>query len=240
MEAGVKAYQSVTQREIRDRLILENLHCVRHVLGRIASGLPSFVDTDNLESAGMVGLVEAAANFDASRGVAFSTFASYRIRGAIYDELRRNCPLPQHVLEQWANLKNAWDRLGERANSATVAQVCGLTEEEVEDCLTAIRFARPEMWQENLSSHQRIGSVEEELLEKLSEEDERHILADAIQLLPRQMRTVLSLYYLEDLRMAEIGEVLDLSESRISRLITQAQLKLKSIIEQQLVTKKRK
>ncbi|HWL09038.1 MAG TPA: sigma-70 family RNA polymerase sigma factor [Planctomicrobium sp.] len=231
MEAAVKAYQSVTQKEFRDRLILENLHCVRHVLGRIASGLPDFVDTDNLESAGVLGLVEAAAQYDTTRGVAFQTFAYHRIRGAILDELRRNCPLPQHVLEQWSQIQRIWEQQGERATPATVARACGLTEQEVEDCMTAIQFTRPEVWQADLPSHQRSAAVEEELDDQLSAGDERRILADAIQQLPRQMRTVLSLYYLEELRMAEIGEVLNLSVSRVSRLISQAQMKLKVLVE---------
>lgn len=227
----MKAYQNVTQKEFRDRLVLEHLHCVRHVLGRIASGLPMFVDTENLESAGMLGLVEAAGQFDPRREVAFSTFAYHRIRGAILDEIRRNSPLPQQVWEQWTVIRQAWEKLGEQASSAAVARMCQLSEEEVEECITAVRMTQPEVWRADLTAHQKVSSSDDTPLETLNDEDERRILADAIERLPRKLRVVLSLYHLEDLRMAEIGEVLNLSESRVSRLISEAQLKLKSLIE---------
>ncbi|SFI36837.1 sigma-70 family RNA polymerase sigma factor [Planctomicrobium piriforme] len=231
MEAAVKAYQSVTQKEFRDRLVMEHLESVRHVLGRMIPGLPRFIDADNLESAGVLGLVEAAAQFDPTRGVEFKTFAYHRIRGAILDELRRNCPLPQQVLQQWARLRQVWEQLGELASPATVAAACGLTEEEVEDCLTAIRITQPEVWQAELSHHQRASDADAEPIERLNADDERRLLADAIERLPNRLRVVLSLYYMEDLRLAEIGAVLNLSESRVSRLLAQAQLQLKHSLE---------
>ncbi len=231
MEAAVKAYQSVTQKEFRDRLVLEHLGLVRHVLGRVVAGLPSMIDVDNLDSAGVVGLVEAAAQFDPSQGVAFATFAYHRVRGSILDELRRNCPLPQHVLERWNQIKSAWDAMGEHATPAAVAAACQLSEEEVESCFSAIRFTQPTVWEEHLLEHHRATSGEDDPAEQLDANEETRLLADAIERLPSRMRTALTLYYLDDLRMAEIGAVLNLSESRVSRLIAESQLRLKNILD---------
>ncbi|WP_437227782.1 sigma-70 family RNA polymerase sigma factor [Planctomicrobium sp. SH661] len=231
MEAAVRAYQNVTQKEFRDQLVVEHLDSVRHVLGRVVGGLPGFVDVENLESAGILGLVEAAAQFDPSRGVEFITFAYHRIRGAMLDELRRNCPLPQSILQQWSLIRSAWNSLGEHAPVATVAELTGLTEEEVESCITAVRVAQPESWHEEMADWKSSRSRQLDPTQSLDAEDEQRLLANAIEQLPERLRVVLSLYYTEELRLAEIGEVLSLSESRVSRLLTKAQLQLKSILE---------
>ncbi len=226
----------MAQKELRDRLVVEHLGYVRHVLSRMLVGLPQFVDADNLESAGVLGLVEAASQFDPQRGVEFRTFAHHRIRGAILDELRRNCPLPQHILQQWAALRRSWDQLGDQATPQALAQACGMSEQEVEECLAAVRLTQPESWQDELSDWHRVRSTEADPTERLNAEDERRLLADAIEQLPERQRIILSLYYMEDLRLSEIGAVLELSESRVSRLLARAQVQLKMILEQRLST----
>src|SRR5437764_11345802 len=99
MQAGAQTYHDQAARARRDRLILDHLPLVRHAIGRLVGRLPAGVDAENLESAGVLGLVEAATRFDADRGVKFETFAYLRIRGAVVDELRRSSCLPQQVLE---------------------------------------------------------------------------------------------------------------------------------------------
>lgn len=231
MDSAVKAYQHVTKKEFRDKLVVDHLEYVRHVLGRTARGLPSFVDVENLEAAGILGLVEAATVFDPHAGVEFRTFAHHRIRGAILDELRRNCPLPQHILQQWAVLREACEQLGMRASPAALADACSLSEEQVEETLTAVRMTQPQAWSDELSVEARRSDADA-LEERLQAEDQKRRLAEAIQKLPDRLRVILSLYYIEDLRLAEIGEVLNLSESRVSRLLARAQLQLKMILQQ--------
>jgi RNA polymerase sigma factor FliA len=102
MEAIARAYRQVADRNSRDQLIVDHLDFVRHVLGRIVAGLPKGIDFENLEAAGVLGLVEAAGQYDPAREVPFKTYAFPRVRGAIFDELRRNCPLPQQMLQRWA------------------------------------------------------------------------------------------------------------------------------------------
>jgi RNA polymerase sigma factor FliA len=234
MEAAVRAYQNTTQKDLRDRLVLENLDYVRHLLGRMRITLPAFIDEDNLEAAGVLGLVEAAQQFDPRRGVEFKTFAYHRIRGAILDELRRNCPVPQHVLERWAEIRRVWERLGEHVTPADLARECDLTEEEVEGCLEAIRLTQPATWDEELANIARSGHGDEQPERALDEADQLRLLANAIEQLPERLRIVLSLYHLENLRLKEIGEVLELSESRVSRLLTQAEMRLRGILSREL------
>jgi RNA polymerase sigma factor for flagellar operon FliA len=90
----------------RDQLILDNLGYVKHILGKLLNQLPLRVDTENLEAAGVLGLIEAAAQYDPSRNVEFRTFSYRRIRGEILDELRRNCPLSQQMLQKTTALRH--------------------------------------------------------------------------------------------------------------------------------------
>src|SRR5689334_2324347 len=115
---------------------------VRHVIGRLLAQLPAGVDVENLESAGTLGLVEAATKFDPDRGIKFETYAFTRIRGAVLDELRRNCPLPQQVLEKVAKVRKAYEELTPRATVDALAEAAGLTRDEVVDSLSALRLTR--------------------------------------------------------------------------------------------------
>lgn len=234
MEAAVRAYQHVTQKEFRDTLVVNHLDCVRHILGRMSSTLPTFIDLENLEAAGILGLVEAAGHFDPTRGIEFRTYATHRIRGAILDELRRNCPLPQQVLQQWGKIRQVWEELGHQASHSLIAEKAGLTEEEFEDCLAAVRLAQPEAWHDELRIRRDPARMKNDPQAQFDEADQQRLLAEAIEQLPDRLRIVLSLYYTENLRLAEIAAVLGLSESRCSRLLTKAQLQLKSIIERNL------
>jgi RNA polymerase sigma factor for flagellar operon FliA len=231
MEAAIRTYQDVRRRTERDALILEHLAFVRHILGRMISRLPAGADRENLESAGICGLVEAAGQFDAARGVSFTTYAYPRIRGAILDELRRNCPLPQHMLERWGRIRDAYAALETEATPEALAERTGLGLTEVEECLRAIQLTRPDSWYEELGD--RVADDEERTApdQRLDVEEQTQALAAAIEELPRQMRLAVTLYYREELRLKEIGEVLGLSESRVSRILSRAQLQLRERLE---------
>jgi len=232
MEAGVAAYRQTAARDERERLILGHLEDVRHILGRIAARLPGEVDRQNLESAGVLGLVEAAGQFDPARGVEFGAFARLRIRGAILDELRRNCPLPQRMLKRIALIKQAHLRLDPPVTSVAVSHLTGLSVEDVEECRHAAALIRQEPWTEELSdSIARFGDPDGDGLKSASRQEDRARLADAIEQLPERERLVVTLYYLEDLRLREIAEVLKLSESRVSRLLSQAEGLLRQLID---------
>lgn len=225
MEAIVRAYRHVADRNSRDQLIVDHLEFVRHLLGRVVAGLPRGIDVENLEAAGVLGLVEAAGQFDPARGVPFKTFSYPRIRGAILDELRRNCPLPQQMLQRWALIRRAGSGSATMPDAETLAEKTGLTVDEVEECLEAIRMTRPESWRDELSAPGVIRRIDP--AEGLERADQSRLLADAIEQLPRVDRLVVSMYHLDDMRLKEIGEVLSLSESRVSRILSRAELRLK-------------
>ena len=231
MEAGLTAYQQTAARDERERLILDHLEDVRHLHGRIAVRLPAEVDRQNLESAGVLGLVEAANQYDRDRGVEFGAFARLRIRGAILDELRRNCPLPQRILKRMALLKQAKLRLDPPVTDSALAQSTGLSAEEIAECRQAALMMRQAPWthevEQQLADHDegaRDGAA------ALAEQENRTALANAIEKLRERERLVLTLYHLEDLRLREIAEVLKVSESRVSRLLSRAESQLREMV----------
>jgi RNA polymerase sigma factor for flagellar operon FliA len=186
---------------------------------------------ENLEAAGVLGLVEAAQQFDEARGVPFKGFAYNRIRGAILDELRRNCPLPQQMLQQIAIVRNAMESLDPPVTIEMVATATGMSQESVASCMTAMRLTRPQSWDETSFGQQAVGDKNRDDPQAVADDRElKSVLADCIELLPRQERITVTLYYMEDMRLKEIGKVLGLSESRISRILASAQDRLKVLI----------
>jgi len=236
MSAGLKTYAKATQKREQDSLILEHLEYVRQLLGKMLGGLPTGVDIENLEAAGTLGLIEAARKYDPARGVAFKTFAYQRIRGAILDELRRNCPLSQQKMQQIAVVQRACESLQPPITPEAIAEESGLSVSTVEECLEAVRLTQPEPWNDlKCMVHDRWNPGADRTPEAEAERNEiRQILADGIEELPERERLVVTLYYLEDLRYKEIGKVLNLSESRVSRLLTRAEFRLRELVRDRM------
>ncbi len=230
MHSAVRAYKKVCTMDERDRLIIEHISYVKHILGKMLGGLPDYVDDENLESAGILGLVEAAGQYDPSRGTAFSTFAYQRIRGAILDELRRNCPVPQGILQNWSLIRDASMHMRPPITSEKLAEATGLPIKDVEDCISAMKLTRPESWADELGELPVPDCREVHVDANQKREEERRLLTDAIEKLPTNMRLAITMYYNENMRMKEIGQVLSLSESRVSRLINEAELRLKTSV----------
>jgi RNA polymerase sigma factor for flagellar operon FliA len=217
-----QAYRDVARQGRRDQLILDHLPLVRHIVGKLTAELPSGIDIENLEAAGVLGLVEAATSFDPEREVRFKTFAYIRVRGAILDELRRNCPLPQPMLEALAKVRKAYRTLPAPVSVAALALASGLSEDEVSDCLAASRLTRmvslspgSRDWTTRLDDEGRPEAP-------LERAEEARLLDEAIAALPERERLAVTLYYREDLRLKEISVVLSLSESRVSRILNAA------------------
>lgn len=224
---ALQKYQRVADQTRRDELILAHLPLVKHVIGRLIGELPPGVDVENLESAGVLGLVEAAGKFDPARNAQFKTFAYLRIRGAIYDELRRNSPLPQHMLERVALIRKALRSLTAPVTIEMLAESTGMSVDDVTDTLAADRFVKMVSWEQTAQPN---GMVPVESMSPPDAELERweavQHLTDAIEALPEKERLAVTLYYRDDLRLREIAQVMKLSTSRISRLITRALFEL--------------
>lgn len=223
----VRAYQRTAEQQKRDELIVGHLPLVKHVIGRLLGELPSSADAENLESAGVLGLVEAAAKFDPTRNAQFKTFAYLRIRGAIVDELRRNSPLPQHVLARVALVRKAYRTLPHPITVEALVAATGLTEDEVTDTLAAERFAKTTSWEQSAEPSGLEPAAPADAPDDDAERAERAAqLATAIERLPQKERQAVTMYYQQDLRLKEIAAVMGLSVSRVSRLLSKALFEL--------------
>lgn len=232
MSSAVRPYQQLADRQKRDDLIVAHLPLVKHVIGRLVGGLPPGVDVENLESAGVLGLVEAAGKFDPNRNAQFKTFAYLRIRGAILDEIRRNSPLPQHMLERVSLIRKAYRTLEQPVTVEALAAATGLSFDEVTDTLAAERFSRQVSWEQTAEPN---GFGPANAAEPPDAEAERweavQQLGEAIESLEPKERLAVTLYYKEDLRLKEIAAVMKLSPSRISRLLSKATFELGEMLK---------
>ncbi len=228
MRDVLREYNRTAVDSARDELVLSHLWLVRHVVGRLLARLPAGIDKENLEAAGVLGLVEASSRFDCSRGVDFKAYSSVRIRGAVLDELRRGCPLPQAMLRQVAQVAKAQETLTPPVSLGDLANAAGLSQDQVLDCLAAVPLTQVTSL-EQLSEKWFCDPLDppDVMAER---EDQKRLLADAIEALPERDRLVVTLYYMEDLRLKEIGQILGLSESRVSRVLTAAQFELREYI----------
>ena len=224
---AIQTYQRVADQSRRDELILSHLPLVKHVVGRLTAELPPGVDIDNLESAGVLGLVEAAGKFDPSRNAQFKTFAYIRVRGAILDELRRNSPLPQHMLERVTLIRKAYRTLPAPVTVDDLSAATGLSTDEVSDALAAERFNRMVSWEQTAQPNGLTAAHSAPPPEAAVERWEAvQQLAEAIEELPPRERTAVTLYYREEMRLKEMQAVMKLSPSRISRILSRATFEL--------------
>lgn len=224
MSTAERAYREADRHGDEQSLVLEHVGLVRHVLGRVASTLPVGVDRDNLEGAGMVGLVEAARRFDPAKGD-FAPYARRRIRGAMLDELRRDSQLTQTIIRRIKQIEAARRQLAPPATLQQLADATGLTVEQVEQTLEAARWNRVEGSPvlEQLSHRGEAGDP----AACAEQNDLLGALAEAIEALPERQRLIVTMYHLEDLRLVEIGAVLDLAAGTVSRILAVAEHRLR-------------
>jgi RNA polymerase sigma factor for flagellar operon FliA len=192
--------------------------------------LPPGVDAENLEAAGVLGLVEAANTFDPRRGIQFTTYAYPRIRGAVLDELRRNSPLPQEMMQRCNLIRKAYRKLPHPVSVEALANETGLSQDQVLDCLAALRMTKMSSLDTNEWVDLNLDDGEEGPEQPLERQELREMLVKGIESLPERERLVVTLYHLEDLRLKEIGQILKLSESRVSRLLNAAMFRLQEYI----------
>ncbi len=226
----------------RERLILEHLPQVRLIARRIHERLPGSVALEDLISTGIVGLISAIDNFDSSLNVKLKTYAEYKIRGAILDSLRGLDWAPRQKRKKAKQIEAAMSaaeqRLHRLPTEEEVAKELGIEVEVFHEWLVEIRgvnlgsleYASGEEGSRDILKY--VSSSEESWPSRILERSElEKLLADAIEKMPRIERTVLSLYYHEELTLREIAKVIDLHESRVSQLKTQAVLRLRAYIE---------
>ena len=226
--------------EARQQLLDQYLGLVFHIAGQMLPGLAGEVERDDLVSAGTLGLVLALESFDLSRGLAFSTYATPRIRGSILDELRSRDWVPRSVRSKRRKILDATRQLetnlGYPPEAPAIAQVLGLDlntywrwQQAVEGA-TILSFDRAVSSEDTdaVGLEDMVGDPDfVEPTEALTREEEITAVRDAIADLPPQQRTVLALYYYEELTLNQIAEILHLTESRISQIRSQALKRLR-------------
>lgn len=228
--------------EVREQLILEHLPQVKLIARRIHERLPGSVSLDDLISTGVIGLIAAIDRYDAKHDVKLKTYAEYKIRGAILDSLRGLDWAPRQqrrraklIEASIASLEQQYQRT---PTEDEIAAHLGLSIAEYQNWLSEVRGL-------TLGSLENAGTEEEgcDLLRYLADKDEHwpsqiveraeleRILAEAIEKMPKLERTVLALYYYEEMTLREIAKIVDLHESRISQLKSQAVLRLRSYMQ---------
>jgi RNA polymerase sigma factor for flagellar operon FliA len=252
METGVKEvelrdlwrrYKDDGDAGARERLVVAYSPMVKFVAGRLGAGLPSHVDDADLISYGLMGLIGAIERFELERGIKFETFAMTRIRGAIIDELRSLDWVPRSVRARAREIEAAQAKLEhelQRApTEAELAKRLGIDEDELQSSLLEIAnssvYALDELWTVSDSSGDQVSLLDtisdpraEDPQESLASSEIKDRLTDAISSLPEREQLVVALYYYENLTLREIGEVLGVTESRVSQLHTKAVMRLKS------------
>jgi len=232
----------------REQLILEHLPQVRLIARRIHERLPESVSLDDLISAGTIGLISAIDRFDPSLNVKLKTYAEYKIRGAILDSLRGLDWAPRQQRKRAkqieAAISTAEQRLKRTPTEDEIAAQLGLSLEEYYEWLVEIRGlslgsleAASSEEDQNHDLLRYVSGDEEEWPSRVLERSElQKLLAEAIARMPDIERTVLSLYYYEELTLREISKIVRLHESRISQLKSQAILRLRSYMERRWPT----
>ncbi|MBI4083687.1 MAG: FliA/WhiG family RNA polymerase sigma factor [Candidatus Lambdaproteobacteria bacterium] len=229
----------------REEVVLEYAPMVKQIANRLAARLPDHLDREDLVQAGMIGLLDAIEKYDPTREAQFRTYAEFRIRGAMLDDLRACDWIPRSVRENADRIAQAQQAIqaqtGRHAEEPEIAAALGLSLNEYHDLLLKARTA-PLLSIEELQDYTDDGSsgtifdvLEDpscsDPLDVLALDELRARLRDAIARLPEKERLVLSLYYNDGLNLKEIGQVLGLTESRVCQIRTQAVLRLRPAIK---------
>jgi RNA polymerase sigma factor for flagellar operon FliA len=228
----------------RDQLITEYLPYVKRIVHRIAVHLPSTIDIDDLMNVGVIGLIQAVDRYDPSRDNKFMTYAVFRIKGAVLSELRSRDFLSRSNRRKIRDLENACmkleQKLGREVDDAEVAQELGIAVEQV--------YRTKQMSSISFISFEELGfssrDEKEKLLNYLIDNDDnaltltrlkelKEAVAKAIEQLSEKEKLVISLYYLEELTMKETGKVLNITESRVSQIHSQAILRLRAKLKKE-------
>lgn len=235
-------YESVPVAELPpiDELVLKHADLVKRIAYHVVSRLPARIEVDDLIQAGMIGLMNAAQNFTPTKGANFETYAGIRIRGAMLDEARKSNWTPRstfrHAKQVSQAIRSIENRTGRDARAAEIAEVLDVSLEDYHRMVESAASSRLLSYEQLAGDPERasmLPEAPEDGPETLLEGDQfRVALAGAVAGLPERERLVLSLYYDEELNLREIGEVLEVSESRVCQIHGQAVLRIRARLDE--------
>ena len=243
-----RSFKETKDLELRERLILHYSPLVKYVAGRVGVGLPPNIEQADLVSYGIFGLIDAIEKFDLSRAIKFETYAISRIKGAIIDELRSIDWIPRSVRYKAREVEKAYAALEARLHRTPtepeVADELGISLEDLHAIFSQVSFVNVVALDELLNvggeKGDKLSLVDtledtkaEDPVQAFETEETKYLLARAINTLPEREKIVVTLYYYEGLTLAEIGQVLGVTESRICQMHTKAVLQLRSKIADQ-------
>jgi len=241
-------YKATGEPALRERLILHYSPLVKYVAGRVGVGLPPNIEQADLVSYGIFGLIDAIGKFDLDRAIKFETYAIGRIRGAIIDELRAIDWIPRSVRFKAREVEKAYASLEASLHrtptEAEVAEEMGIRLEDLHQIFSQVSFvnvvALDELISMNGEKGDKLSLVDtledtraEDPVAAFESEETKYLLAKAINTLPEREKIVVTLYYYEGLTLAEIGQVLGVTESRICQMHTKAVLQLRGKMAEQ-------
>ncbi|WP_460444631.1 RNA polymerase sigma factor WhiG [Angustibacter aerolatus] len=242
-----RAYKTTADPALREKLILHYSPLVKYVAGRVGVGLPPNIEQADLVSYGIFGLIDAIEKFDTERAIKFETYAISRVRGAIIDELRSIDWIPRSVRHKAREVERSYAELEAELHrtptEAEVAQRMGIKVGDLHHIFSQVSYVNVVALDELLSVGGEKGdklTLGDTLEDKGAEdpvlafegEETKYLLARAINQLPEREKIVVTLYYYEGLTLAEIGQVLGVTESRICQMHTKAVLQLRGKISE--------
>ena len=230
MMSGCAVYSKV-QKDQRDQLIVNHLSLVKRIAYHLLSRLPSTVQVDDLIQAGMLGLIEAAKNYDPSQGASFETYAGIRIRGAILDEVRHGDWSPRSLHKKMRQINEAAreieNQTGRDARDHEIADKLSISLDDYHVVLRESSAIKMSSLSYSEEGHEQDIPMEKEPLSELHNEGFQQALTRSISELPEREQMIMSLYYNEELNFKEIGQVLEVSESRVCQIHTQTMATLR-------------
>lgn len=235
-------FKNRTDKKTRDALIVQYIYLTRYVVGRVKVSLPPTFSVEDISSYGVEGLIDAIEKFSPDKGARFETYALMRIRGNIIDKIRSQDFLPRSARKKIKDVKDAQEhlrqKLGRAPTSSEIGELLGLEKEKVDQILSEDTTIT--------SIYDKKGSSEDSVeiidtiqdthrlnpQEEMEKKDVKHELEHALKRLPERERMIMVLYYHENMTLKEIGDTIEVSESRVCQLHAQAIMKLKNILSE--------
>lgn len=234
-------FQDKSNKKVRDLLIVQYIYLTRYVVGRVKVALPPTFSVEDISSYGVEGLIDAIEKYSPNKGARFETYALMRIRGNIIDKIRSQDFLPRSARKKIKDVKQAQEhlkqKLGRQPTSSEIGDLLGLEKEKVDQIL-AEDTTITSLYDKKGSSDESmeiIDTIQDNHLtphEEMEEKDVKKELERALKRLPERERMIMVLYYHENMTLKEIGETIEISESRVCQLHAQAIMKLKNLLSE--------